>query len=91
MTTATLEHALLILNQAVAADPAAMTALVRARVPCNDRLGQHSTIQCGKEPTVGLLGILNGIFGIREDGYGYITAILDDRSDDVVGFVATSR
>ena len=93
--TVTLEHALEILNQAVAADSRAMTYLLASRVQCNHQLSDHPTIQCGKDhcgkvATVGLLGILNGIFGKREDGYGHITAVLKD-GGDVSGFVETDR
>lgn len=73
-----------LMNQAVEADSLAVTMLVNMRVTCNSKLGDHPTIQCGKSvskarpATVGLLGILNGIGGVREDLTGYITAIADD-------------
>lgn len=99
-----IEHMLKILNQALEADPAAITAMVNMRVTCNDALAGHPTIQCRvgvrahdviasawadphrpsalgdeeKTTTVGLLGILNGIAGIRSDGMGYIAAVVED-------------
>lgn len=51
------------LNEAVKADPQAMLSLCENRVPCNDVLADHPTIQvCGFDPTVvGMIGIVNGI------------------------------
>jgi hypothetical protein len=52
-----------ILNDAVKADPVAMTDLCESRVPCNDELADHPTIQvCGFDPiVVGMIGVINGI------------------------------
>lgn len=64
-----------LLNDAFAKDPEAMCNLVIARVACNDGLADHPTIQVGKygeEYKVGIIGILNGIFGTADDGYGAI-------------------
>ena len=89
----TIDEVIGVLNEAVQADPVAMTALVNARVPCNDVLAHHPTIQCGSASetgctrapvVVGLLGMLNGLFGIfGEDdpeptGFGAIAANIDD-------------
>lgn len=85
----TVEHAVDILNQALKLDPKAMTKLVQNRVHCNSDLAKHETIQVGNyhEPgvyTVGLLGILNGLFGIDEDGYGAIYANISDEDGDII-------
>lgn len=78
-----------LLNEAAKLDPQAMRALVDARVVCNDALADHPRIQVGRasdtDPsspwTVGLLGILNGIFGTFDNGWGCITVVLEgDRS-----------
>lgn len=64
--------ALAILNEAYAADPAAMHALVVNRVPCNQKLADHPSVQVGtnnmvnKHVTrpayvVGMMGVLNGV------------------------------
>lgn len=77
-----------LLNNAVATDPQGMKSLVEKRVRCNKELGDHPTIQVslrerpalarGGSPTkvyeVGFLGMLNGIFGIDDDGWGAIVA-----------------
>ena len=56
------------LNEAFAADPAALHALLVNRVPCNQALADHSTLQVTQDPAlpettyvVGLLGVINGI------------------------------
>lgn len=54
-----------VLNKALTLDPEAMTALVNMRVPCNEALAQHPTIEVLQQEDstyrVGLVGILNGI------------------------------
>ena len=57
-------RALEVLNDALMRDADAITALVNARVPCNDRLARHPSIRIGEYEgvcQVGLLGLLNGI------------------------------
>jgi len=74
-------------------DPVAIGALIAARVPCNDALSDHSTVQTG-DGEVGLLGILNGYAGTldsgRYKGWGPIAAVieLDGRC---TGFVRTNH
>lgn len=69
-----------VLNRALDADADAITDLLEHRVPCNDELAEDPTIQAVVdqaamvvgEPagpwTVGMLGVLNGICGVHEDG-----------------------
>ena len=74
------------LNEITKVDPEAMGRLIAARVPCNEELADHPTVQVralkGEPPAVGVLGLLNGLVGIIEDGprksYGLITAIVED-------------
>lgn len=86
--TVTPEEVVQVLNEAVKLDPKAMYALVEARVPCNEALADHPTIQVSAydeqtgEPTpgqfkVGILGLLNGLFGTDSKGWGYIMANFD--------------
>jgi hypothetical protein len=68
-----------VLNRALAADPEAVRLLFSYRVGCNQELADDPTIQVSSyQPkgtlTVSSLGLLNGIFGVREDKYGYLTA-----------------
>jgi len=71
-----------VLNSALEADPAAVYALVESRVPCNEALADHPTIQVlaeGGTYGVGLLGILNGLAGTQvvkgRPGWGRISAV----------------
>lgn len=77
----TVDEAIALLNEALALDPEAMSnLLLRARVNCNKGLADHPTIQSGKDKgqnNVGLLGILNGMFGVDEDQCGAISAFID--------------
>lgn len=80
------EHAVKILNEALDADPVAINELFRHRTSCNDALAGHASIQVGAYPedkypatqTVGLLGLLNGIFGTKPDGDGHIQSEVED-------------
>jgi hypothetical protein len=66
------------LNSLLKVDPQAISALFdRGRVPCNQALADHPTVQVN-EGGVGPLGILNGIFGTYEDGWGPILMVVED-------------
>jgi hypothetical protein len=70
-----------LLNEMTQADREAVQLLVETRVPCNDALADHPTVQVHSERgrhTVGLLGILNGILGADDEGWGYVCAVFDD-------------
>ena len=79
----TVDAAIAYLNELVKLDPKAMHALVETRHSCNQALADHPTAQVatsnGGLASVGLLGILNGLFGVDEDGWGPITANFDDQ------------
>ena len=80
---------LAVLNEMVAMDPEAAHALVEQRVPCNKALQGHPTIQVqvdGTKAKVGLLGVLNGLFGADEEGWGPIAACFDDDTGKLTGF-----
>jgi len=82
----TIFEAVDLLNAALKLDRDAMEALVETRVPCNAAFVGHPTlqVQLGQEggpdssATVGLLGILNGIFGADAEGWGAILAHYDE-------------
>ena len=84
----TVDAAIAVLNRALEADPKALSDLVAARVPCNAALADDPTVQCGEcgciPLAVGLLGIINGIFGADERGVGYISAICNHDDDDQI-------
>lgn len=77
----TIEQVLKLLNELVKLDPDCVAFLVEGRVSCNEAIANHPTVQVSDyagSPSVGLLGILNGIFGIDEKGYGPISAYFED-------------
>jgi hypothetical protein len=60
----TLDHVVDKLNEIFTTDPDAMRALLNNRVECNQTMANHNSVQVmGTEdkPTVGILGILNGL------------------------------
>jgi len=89
-TSITVQDACDVLNEALRLDPKAISNLVSCRVPCNSALAGHASIQVGSaedinddtEHVVGLLGVLNGLFGTFDEdpkeGWGPITAVVDE-------------
>ncbi|HBI37097.1 MAG TPA: hypothetical protein DDY71_05580 [Spirochaetia bacterium] len=78
----TIDDAINFLNELIALDKDAMTKLVTQRVICNEDMAFHPTVQVGinenREYIVGMAGILNGLFGINTNKYGYITFVFED-------------
>jgi len=78
------EEAVSALNSMLALDRAAIEALVEHRVVCNMALYDHPTAQVAVDtgyhtPRIGLLGVINGIFGCDENLVGFIVAVFDKR------------
>ena len=73
-----IENALNVLNRLVETDPKAARTLVETRITCSEGLANDPEIQVGFDSKgafqVGFLGIINGLFGSTEDGYGAICA-----------------
>jgi hypothetical protein len=88
---ATVRDAIRVLNEALEAEPEAVRAIFACRPDTGGGLDDHPTIQVGGERgKISALGLINGIFGVREaDGYGYITAEFDDAG--AVGAVGAVR
>jgi hypothetical protein len=78
------------LNEYLAIDPQAIHSLIEYRVPTNQALTDHPSVQVnaeGEVPVVGLLGILNGIVGVIPGSeVGYITAVFDDDNGKLLRF-----
>jgi hypothetical protein len=75
-----IERAIYVLNRALRADRNAIQELFTNRAKCNKVLTDDQTIQVGifdNKNMVGVLGLINGIFGIK-NGYGPIVMILND-------------
>jgi len=78
------------LNSLMDVDPVAMHKLVFSHKKCNDDLADHPTVQVEESATgqcsVGLMGILNGLFGVYDDGpyknHGIFQALFDRNQDN---------
>ncbi len=86
-------EAIAVLNEMHALDPTVLPAMIENRVPCNAELADHPTAQVcalsefpdngsSKSFEIGLLGVLNAIFGINSKGSGYISAVYADKAQD---------
>ncbi len=76
----TVEQAIEVLNRIHEADPTVLPTMIAHRVPCNLTLAHDPTVQVGVTNIgfeVGLLGVLNGLFGIRPDSSGYVAAMFN--------------
>jgi|ERR1035437_5064595 hypothetical protein len=60
------------LNELVVLDREAMRDIIYARVECNEALANHPTVQVATYDrfpyALGLLGVLNGLFGVYDEG-----------------------
>lgn len=89
-------EAILVLNRIHDADKTVLPALINFRVPCNDAVADDPTVQVGpmkipygdRHCDVGLLGIVNGLFGCDERTIGFICARYD-ADHNLVGFMRT--
>ena len=76
------EDVCFLLNELLELDPKCAQALLSHRVECNEAVAGHATIQVQQfiddaSPKVGVLGLINGMFGVRTDGRGVICANID--------------
>lgn len=88
------DEAIRVLNEALEADPKAVARLLEASVVVNDDLAAHPTIQCGVDDGVVRLrplGLINGLFGIHENGWGYIAAVAERKLDGSTGRLRFQR
>jgi hypothetical protein len=67
------------LNELVELDNKAIRNLILNKVECNEAIADHPTVQvglqCDGQYSIGALGLLNGLVGIQDDGWGYIAAV----------------
>lgn len=75
------------LNEAYEADPKAIESLFNNRISCNDKIADHPTFivsDTSTGPTLGILGILNGI--LADFTKERIAAMIDDETKSIKGF-----
>jgi len=84
----TIQETVDFLNELLKVDNQAINTLFSVRMACNKDLADHNTVQVGVFPPdyfqVGMIGILNGLFGKDEFGWGHICANYDN--GNIVGF-----
>jgi len=81
-----------LLNELLKLDYDCAHGLISYRQQCNKLVADHPSIQVQQYkgdnfPKVGIVGVLNGIFGIRDDGMGAICFEIDNGK--VLGFKLT--
>jgi hypothetical protein len=77
--TVTIESVCETLNSLLELEPETMQSLLAFRVECGQAMAEHETVQVKDEGagkyTVGILGLLNGVFGKDENGNGNLCAM----------------
>jgi len=77
-----IEEVVEFLNSLIELDPDAVKALFAVRVNCNEKIADHPSVQVAVFNegffSMGVTGILNGLFGVDKHGWGHITAVYDD-------------
>lgn len=77
----TIDETIDLLNELIRLDKPAIAALLANRVPCNQALADHPTVQVQAQNDgyhVGLLGIINGLFGTDDHLWGPICFEFED-------------
>lgn len=73
------------LNEFLLLDPDAFEAIFTHRVRCNEFVARHETIQVGKTRggyyRLSIVGLLNGVFGIDENGSGDLCGVYDEQNN----------
>jgi hypothetical protein len=85
-----------VLNRALKADPDAINDLFQYRVVCNSKLGEDPIIQVryhrkSDGSSISALGLINGILGTDEDGRGFIEAVIDVGTKEILSFQVSKR
>lgn len=97
----TMEEVVAFLNNLLQIDCIAMSELVGTRVRCNPNMADHPSVQvmARNDPEtgevgdfrVGIFGILNGMFGIQEDGMGPMLYLIEDNTNKVIKFMTQEQ
>jgi hypothetical protein len=83
--TVSIDEAIALLNEILQLDPEVANIMVKHHFICNEMIANHATIQVQAtemnpfqrvgnktEGWVGILGVINGMFGVHENGMGPI-------------------
>lgn len=83
----TIDETVAFLNELFAIDPTMLKAMIINRVPCNQKMADHPTVQVWDfdgDTRVGLLGFLNGLFGVSDKATGAIGVVLKNKDDSFI-------
>lgn len=78
--TVSIDDVISFLNELFAIDADMVTSMIVNRTPCNQAMANHPSVQVWEwegETKVGLIGILNGLFGCDNDGTGPIATVFN--------------
>ena len=83
MNEKAVDDAIRVLNEALEADGEAINKLMAVEIPINSKLADHPTVQVGAMVEGGpcvvrCMGLINGLFGVDERNYGFISMIVGD-------------
>ncbi len=84
-----IDDVIVFLNELIELDKDMVVELLIKRIPCNKAIAEHPTVQvfCDVELSgqsfknvysVGMMGIINGLFGANRQGAGLIRYVLGD-------------
>ena len=77
----TIDETIALLNEILTLDSTSAHALVEDRWRCNEAITEHPPIRVSQEQPgaahVGILGVLNGIFGVDDAGWGPISVVFE--------------
>jgi hypothetical protein len=75
------EEVVRLLNDLLKDDPECITNLINNKIECNKTIAEHETVQVSLKDGIyrlGIVGLLNGIFGINDNGFGCIASYWED-------------
>jgi len=89
------ERAIKVLNRALNEDCMVLSEMLLTRYRCNSALAVDDTVQTESKKgarvshSVSAMGLINGLFGVDEHGYGPITMIVNDEETGIIEFCRT--
>lgn len=96
--TVSIDEVIEYLNELAGLDREAIAKLIDSRVPCNNKIADHPTCQVQEEPDgihvvtkVGILGVINGMFGVDKKGRGAIKADYFDVDGKFSSFIREKK
>lgn len=85
----TIDDVIGLLNELLEKDRDAVVPLFTRRVPCNEAIAKHPTVQVSYSKSngiahLGVLGLLNGLFGVDDRNWGVLGMEVDEQDNDKI-------